>query len=204
MVHTTVVVCVGQAIGMLKGRVDLEYVASQEQHHRHRALKILNPTTDLTGHYSCVISSFNDEKIYKQKLVIYSEPQEVRVWTEQRDDKHVTVLCEVSHVYPQPQLHLHQHSSTIDSVVLGGGKVTSSQGSYNLTLEHVVEEDTLQGLTTFECQVTIPDTKVHVLGSTQYQPRVRPVEGAVTAGGSNEHSAFAILGGIALLVLWRM
>lgn len=60
------------------------------------------------------------------------------------------------------------------SVVLSSGQVTSSQGLYNLTMEQVVDEETLEGPTTFECQVTIPDTEVQVLRSTLYQPSRYP------------------------------
>lgn len=36
-------------LGILRNRLDLDYVASDEDWNRHRALKITNPTTELTG-----------------------------------------------------------------------------------------------------------------------------------------------------------
>ncbi|KAK8738320.1 hypothetical protein OTU49_004163, partial [Cherax quadricarinatus] len=187
-----------QATGILEGRVDLEYQVSQDNYHRHRALRILQPTTELTGQYTCSISSFNDEKLYKQNLIIYSEPQEVKVWTEQRDEQEVTVVCEVNHVFPQPRLYLLQVSPAAESVVLSDGKkvITQSQGTYNLLMERTMSDHDLAGATVFQCVVTIPDTQVQVIAATKYHP--------TKTGGSAAHSAVSVVAGIALLVLWRV
>ncbi|XP_042206802.1 uncharacterized protein LOC121855759 isoform X1 [Homarus americanus] len=197
-----------QALGILEGRLDLSYKASEDENHRHRALKIINPSTELSGQYQCKISTFDDEKDYLQKLIIYSKPQVVEVWTEQREDNVVTVVCEVDQVYPQPNLHLCQRSADSDCINLSGVKEVNSwsRGSYNMTVEREVHEDTLDGLTTFECVVTIPDTKVEMLDHTKYQPRlqVQDPEEVKIGGGSEVHSAMTVLVGIALLAVWRV
>nr|XP_045607222.1 uncharacterized protein LOC123763939 [Procambarus clarkii]XP_045607223.1 uncharacterized protein LOC123763939 [Procambarus clarkii]XP_045607224.1 uncharacterized protein LOC123763939 [Procambarus clarkii] len=195
-----------QATGILEGRLDLQFEVSEDALQRHRALKILRPTTELAGLYTCSISSFADEKLYTQRLLVYSEPQDVKVWTEEQDDDHVTVLCQVDHVFPQPLLRLRQRSAGNDSVALSAVKEVNSwsRGSYNLTVEATVRDDDLDGPTVFECLVTIPDTEVQVLSDTEYHPRVRPVAGEVKTGGGGGNSAVSVMAGLALLLLWRV
>lgn len=41
--------------GPLKGRLNLEYRASEDPYHRHRALEIVRPSTDLGGDYRCKV-----------------------------------------------------------------------------------------------------------------------------------------------------
>ena len=41
--------------GPLKGRLNLEYRASEDPYHRHRALEIVRPTIDLGGDYRCKV-----------------------------------------------------------------------------------------------------------------------------------------------------
>lgn len=59
------------------------------------------------------------------------------------------------------------------SETLRGGTpvISSSHGTYNMQIEKVVQEATLDGPTEFECHVTIPKTEVRVVTSIKYQPR---------------------------------
>lgn len=44
-----------QVSGLLKGRINLEHRVSDDPYHRHRALEIINATTDLGGDYRCKV-----------------------------------------------------------------------------------------------------------------------------------------------------
>ncbi|KAK7083468.1 hypothetical protein SK128_027507, partial [Halocaridina rubra] len=96
-----------QATGVWGDRLDLGYKASEERFHIHRALRILNPTTELTGEYQCRISSFVDEKIILRKLIVYSRPESVRTWAEEEGEDNLKVVCEVDGIYPEPELQLN-------------------------------------------------------------------------------------------------
>jgi hypothetical protein len=39
----------------------------------HRALFISNPTTELSGEYKCVVSTFDDEDFMTKKMVVFGE-----------------------------------------------------------------------------------------------------------------------------------
>ena len=59
---------------LFEGRLDLSY--SIERAHRfkkHRALKIIRPTTELSGMYKCKVSSLMDEDFMQKKMVVYCE-----------------------------------------------------------------------------------------------------------------------------------
>lgn len=60
-----------QASGPLKGRINLEYHASDDPLHRHRAIEILEPSTDLAGEYRCKIATFDNEDSASSTMVVY-------------------------------------------------------------------------------------------------------------------------------------
>ncbi|KAK3912384.1 Leucine zipper protein 1 [Frankliniella fusca] len=61
-----------QELGLLRGRLDLGYQATKSNASRHRALYIRNPTTDLSGEWKCLVSTFDDEDFMTKKMVVYA------------------------------------------------------------------------------------------------------------------------------------
>ncbi|KAL1124448.1 hypothetical protein AAG570_001074, partial [Ranatra chinensis] len=64
-----------QDLGVLKGKLNLDYRASDDESMAHRALEIVNPTIDLSGEYRCAVSTFTTEATQSKKMVIYGELQ---------------------------------------------------------------------------------------------------------------------------------
>ena len=66
-----------QTMGSLfKNRIDLSYVAENGragEYERHRAIKILRPTTELSGLYKCKVSSFVDEDFLTARMTVFGE-----------------------------------------------------------------------------------------------------------------------------------
>lgn len=62
-----------QAIGILKGKVDLNYEASKQIAYRHKALRIVQPTTELSGIYKCVVSTFENEDFMSKRMIVYGK-----------------------------------------------------------------------------------------------------------------------------------
>ncbi|VVC92033.1 unnamed protein product [Leptidea sinapis] len=62
-----------QDMGILRGRVDLTYRASNDPLKMHRALRIVKPNTDISGDYTCVVSTFMEEDS-RTKQMIYRRP----------------------------------------------------------------------------------------------------------------------------------
>lgn len=62
-----------QGLGVLNGKLNLEYRISDDNATMYRALQIINPTTELSGEYKCTVSTFNDEGSQTRKLIIYGK-----------------------------------------------------------------------------------------------------------------------------------
>lgn len=62
-----------QGLGVLQGKLNLEYGISDDNATMYRALKIINPTIELSGEYKCTVSTFNDERSQTRKMIIYGK-----------------------------------------------------------------------------------------------------------------------------------
>lgn len=62
-----------QAIEPAMKYIDLEYRASEEPTSMYRAMKLVEPNIDLTGNYTCQISTFEDEVSEKRSMTVYGE-----------------------------------------------------------------------------------------------------------------------------------
>jgi len=61
-----------QIIGdKFKTHVDLDHVVHSDSHKRHRALLLKRPTTELSGVYTCKVSSFISEDIRRKRMTVY-------------------------------------------------------------------------------------------------------------------------------------
>ena len=61
-----------QIIGdKFKHHVDLDHVVHSDSHKRHRALLLKRPTTELSGVYTCKVSSFISEDIRRKRMTVY-------------------------------------------------------------------------------------------------------------------------------------
>ncbi|KAK3854316.1 hypothetical protein Pcinc_039195 [Petrolisthes cinctipes] len=191
-----------QALGRFVDVVDEGYLIEEgtsegsTEAHKHRALRLLNPTTDLTGEYRCQVSSFNNYRTMMHHLVVYRKPEEVNLWTKEIEvndidagqTKAVEVMCMVSDVFPQPTVTLtHTLVSGGHSQELRGihRRFSSGQGSYSAQVQAEMLDTELEGLTEFHCHVSINNTDVRVTQRTLYQPSMEERTEAVTARGGS-------------------
>ena len=92
-----------QAKGNLfsNGRLDLTYeVEGGNRFQKHRALKIMRPTTELSGTYRCKVSSFLDEDFMQKEMIIYCKYifdnktcSNVNKYMQRRDTTNYMYLC---------------------------------------------------------------------------------------------------------------
>ena len=57
----------------MRGKVNLDYKISDVPHMRHRALYLYNPAVDMTGDYTCKVSTLKNEAAMTKKMVVYGE-----------------------------------------------------------------------------------------------------------------------------------
>ena len=61
------------ALGMLQNRLDLNYTASEDPYKSSRALKIIHPSIEMMGEYSCKVSTFISEASKSAQMLIYGK-----------------------------------------------------------------------------------------------------------------------------------
>lgn len=59
-----------QGLGVLKDRLDLDYRASRDENSIHRALNILRAGPDLSGDYTCSVSTLQSEDIRTKSMLV--------------------------------------------------------------------------------------------------------------------------------------
>lgn len=62
-----------QDMGILRGRVDLLYRASNDPYKMHRAMRIVKPNTDISGEYTCVVSTFMEEDQRTKQMIVFGK-----------------------------------------------------------------------------------------------------------------------------------
>lgn len=60
-----------KSIGYFADRIDLKYKVGDDKYGMFRALRIRNVTHDLTGNYTCKVSSYDNESSVTKRLTIY-------------------------------------------------------------------------------------------------------------------------------------
>jgi len=53
--------------------LDLDFAISNDPLRRHRALRILRPTVDMTGEYVCKVSTMRNEASAAANMIVYGE-----------------------------------------------------------------------------------------------------------------------------------
>jgi len=147
-----------QTIGeIFHDRIDLNYeVAGSDQFRKHRAIKLLNPTTELSGMYRCKVSSFVDEDFMQKPMTVYAPPRNIEIYYTHPDSKTVNLTCSAKGVYPKPELKLswgyrHDRGETTTMTL-------EREGLYDVSVHKILLESELKAETIFECLLTIPGT----------------------------------------------
>ncbi|CAG9827020.1 unnamed protein product [Diabrotica balteata] len=65
-----------QGLGILKDRLNLEYAASVDANSRHRALHIWKAGPDLSGDYTCSVSTLQSEDIETKSMLVLDVEKE--------------------------------------------------------------------------------------------------------------------------------
>ena len=57
----------------MRGKIDLDYDVSPDPSERHRALYLYWPTIEMTGDYTCKISTLQNEVSQTKKMTVYGK-----------------------------------------------------------------------------------------------------------------------------------
>uniref|UniRef100_A0A1B6DR62 Ig-like domain-containing protein n=1 Tax=Clastoptera arizonana TaxID=38151 RepID=A0A1B6DR62_9HEMI len=148
-----------QELGVLRGRLNLDYKASHHASTMHRALYITNPTTELSGEYKCSVSTFNDEDFMIKRMIVFAPEKSFEV-VQTTIFNTVNITCRARGVYPEPKIALFKHSNGEEREQLQGVSVEIStrSGQYDISATSLLDGDHLQSPTVFQCELRIPHT----------------------------------------------
>ncbi|ERL90436.1 hypothetical protein D910_07785 [Dendroctonus ponderosae] len=65
-----------QELGILKGRLDLTFRASEDRYMVHRALKIIQLSPELAGNFTCSVSTFSSEDTQTKRMLVFGKSLE--------------------------------------------------------------------------------------------------------------------------------
>ncbi|XP_068231933.1 uncharacterized protein [Palaemon carinicauda] len=162
-----------EAIGILRGRLNLEYSASKDKYSQHRALEILYPTTELTGFYTCSVSSFHDEEFESKRMIVYAPATSMNVSYHKTTPSTVNVTCDAHGMYPKPLLRLYEGATKQSRSLVKEAheEVIEAEDGFSVYLQAQMEDRVLkQQETIFECVLSIPETEYQVRRNIIYFP----------------------------------
>ncbi|XP_019889979.2 uncharacterized protein LOC105287881 isoform X1 [Ooceraea biroi] len=167
-----------QDIGIIEGLA--EYPAENLQDPYSRSvIRLRTVTTDMTGEYTCAISTFQDEASNTTKMIVYVPESDMTVRTYPFNRTHVNLTCVVTGARPRPSLKLYVEGVESND---RESSVDWYKGSPRVSLD-VVVEDTLDPAV-IECEMWIPETEYKRRERIVYYPtQLLPYRVNVSQGG---------------------
>ncbi|XP_076325663.1 uncharacterized protein LOC143233366 isoform X2 [Tachypleus tridentatus] len=164
----------------LQDRINMSYsISPSSEFTKYRALKILRPTTDLSGKYTCNVASIADEDWKSGWMVIYVLPRKFEFNYTIVNEGSANFTCEVEGVFPLPVLTVHLRTSSTPLYNTKEVQVQNTSSYYNgLYNVHVFLQLDDDGLFPeehiVECVLFIPRTNIKTKRTLHYFPSTAP------------------------------
>jgi len=162
-----------QIIGeKFREHVDVDHVVNgnADSHMKHRALLLKKPTTELSGYYTCKVSSFVSEDIRRKQMIVYSPATSVKFEQERLPTGHqVNVSCSAKNIYPQPRIKLTWGLFELDDTNIVEESDPNSQSGYDIVVHRLVDHSDLPPETVFGCVLSIPGTTYEIKEEAIYR-----------------------------------
>lgn len=89
----------------MKNHINGNYTASNDINKRHRALAIQNPNKNMSGNYTCSVSTYTSNDIRVTHLQMIIPHTEFTLTTKFNNERNeYSIECFVKNVYPEPDL----------------------------------------------------------------------------------------------------
>ncbi|XP_072942067.1 uncharacterized protein [Epargyreus clarus] len=156
-----------QAIALLRNRVDLSYKASNDPKHMHRAIRIVKIDTDLTGNYTCVVSTFYAEDVKTKHMTVFAPETSFRLIQNKTDDDTVNVICAAEGAFPEPVLTLATPEKRLEGI---SHETELINGRYSAYASVTLQDADLPSPAEFICTLRIPLANYAVRKEAIYYP----------------------------------
>ncbi|XP_018371511.1 PREDICTED: uncharacterized protein LOC108766608 [Trachymyrmex cornetzi] len=150
--------------------VDLTYKASSDPYTEYRAIKLNKPGVDLTGVYTCVISTYADERTANASMIVYSTEDKFELVYRKKiinNKDGVEITCIAEGLYPQPALNISVENISERKVDNSTIKLRDD-GLYNILLRVTLLDEDLPETTIVKCLLSISKALYNVSRKTVY------------------------------------
>ncbi|XP_056638560.1 uncharacterized protein LOC130446363 isoform X1 [Diorhabda sublineata] len=145
------------SIGILRKRVDLNHTVNSNQNQLYRALRIMNPTPELTGNYTCVVSSPRSEDSQKKQMIVLVPPSSFDLELVLIESRNYEIRCIAKGVFPIPNITIRLGERLLnDTTVI----VMPNNNAFDVTAKSTIYIDKEEK--DFSCQLNIPQTTYSV------------------------------------------
>merc|ERR1719510_2415815 len=142
----------------MKGRINLDYERDTNPYHRHRALYLHSPTMEMTGDYTCKVSTLQNEVTGTKRMTVYVKPRMVLIRQNRAHDivQSVNVSCVADHIFPEPNIDIYhghgKHRVRLERLI--EKRVRYQDGAWQKIVFVVLADKSLRVENVFECVVT--------------------------------------------------
>lgn len=154
-----------QELGILKGRLNLDYSASKDTHSVHRALHIIQTGPDLSGNYTCLVSTFKNEDRKTKRMLVLVPEKNLELKQEYVGDGVLQVICYAEGVFPRPNMSLQIGNSEVNTSHIS---IQERAGLYDI--KAVAEIPSLAAPEEFSCELHVPQANYTVRKEAIYYP----------------------------------
>lgn len=152
-----------QVLGVLRDRLNLSHHSNADS--VHRTLHILNAGPDMSGDYTCSVSTMQSEDIRTKSMLVFV-PEKSLVLRRLSDDKgYMRVQCTAEGVFPRPVMTLSSQDREIVEA-----EVTSRQRGHLYEISATATLEALKAPEVFSCELKIPQANYTVRRETVIYP----------------------------------
>ncbi|XP_032664048.1 uncharacterized protein LOC116840836 isoform X2 [Odontomachus brunneus] len=146
-----------QDIGVIKGLAEYPVENLRDPNSRS-VIRLKTVTIDMTGEYTCAISTFQDEASNSTKMIVYVPESDMTVRTYPFNKTHVNLTCVVTGARPRPSLKLYVEGVESNDRGINRESSTDWYKSNPRVSLNVIVEDTMDPAVV-ECEMLIPETE---------------------------------------------
>ncbi|KAK9884282.1 hypothetical protein WA026_005234 [Henosepilachna vigintioctopunctata] len=152
-----------KALGVLKNRLNLGYKAGDDANSIHRALHILQAAPDLSGDYTCSVSTVQSEDIQTKRMLVFVPEKNLMIHRLGSEKQGLIRLeCSAEGVFPKPEISINSHKRGTIKTEMS----SKLRGSLYDVSARTITLNTLEDPEEFSCELKIPQANYTVQQKT--------------------------------------
>ncbi|XP_045471457.1 uncharacterized protein LOC123678466 [Harmonia axyridis] len=154
-----------QVLGVLKDRLNIKNVAAPDANRLYRALHILEAQPDLSGNYTCSVSSLQSEDIRTKSMLVFVPERLLVIRRLSSNEGIIRIICTAEGVFPSPVITLQSKKRELVET-----EITSKQRGnlYDISVSATLKA--LEVPEEFSCELRIPQANYTVRKETVIYP----------------------------------